>query len=169
MAKTSFYNQNTVIEETESDLSEAPTPSIDNSGKAKSSFYSRNDEFESVSNLYALALLARLPIFLQNLIGDGELCCRFLMADDDITLDLSIASLASCITAPTSEAVFSIKKNGTEFGTLTFGAGETEGAFEGSTVFTAGDVLTIIAPSPADTTLADVSITLASQRVITDG
>ncbi len=68
-------------------------------------------------------------------------------------------------TAATAAAVYSICKNGVEFGTLTFAPAATIGVFDSAaTAFAAGDRLTIIAPDPRDDTLAQIAITLAGTR-----
>lgn len=75
-------------------------------------------------------------------------------------------SVAKANVAATAEAVFSIKKNGVEFATLTFAAAGTTGSFvaASATTFTIGDVLTVIAPASQDATLAGIAITLAGAR-----
>jgi hypothetical protein len=64
-------------------------------------------------------------------------------------------------------ATFSIRKNGTQFATMQFAAGLTTPTFTAATAtdFAAGDVLTIIAPNPADSTLADIGFALAGVRL----
>lgn len=65
-----------------------------------------------------------------------------------------------------ASAVFSIRKNGVEFATMTFGAGSTTATFAGTaTNFAAGDILTLIAPGTADATLADLGFALAGTRL----
>lgn len=68
--------------------------------------------------------------------------------------------------APTADAVFTIKKNGSSIGTVTFADGDNTASFalSGGAVFAAGDVLTVVAPEPQDATLFQVSITLAGFR-----
>lgn len=68
--------------------------------------------------------------------------------------------------APTADAEFTIKKNGTGVGTVTFAAASNEATFAlaGGAVFGAGDVLSVVAPAPQDATLWQVSITLAGTR-----
>lgn len=74
-------------------------------------------------------------------------------------------SIAHTDVASTADAEFSIRKNGVEFGTLTFPSGVAEGIFDTTaTVFDPGDRLTILAPNPRDDTLAQISITLAGTR-----
>jgi hypothetical protein len=65
-------------------------------------------------------------------------------------------------TAAGASTVFSIKKNGTEFGTATWATSGTDATFAAasSTTFAVGDILSIVAPASVDSTLADISITL---------
>ena len=64
-------------------------------------------------------------------------------------------------------AVFSIRKNGTEFATMQFAASASTATFTAATAtdFAAGDILTIVAPNPADSTLADIGFSLSGLRL----
>ncbi|MBX3580845.1 MAG: hypothetical protein KF810_02975 [Rhizobiaceae bacterium] len=108
-----------------------------------------------------------VAVFAQGKPAAGELLLRHVFSDTGVTFpaDLS-ASRASGRDAATAEAVVSLEKNGSEFGTVTFAAAGDTGTFAAATPtgFAAGDILTVIAPSPRDATLADVSITLAGVR-----
>lgn len=75
-------------------------------------------------------------------------------------------SRANALTPATATAVLSIRKNNVEFGTLTFNVGAAVGVFASAagTTFAAGDILTIVAPSPRDATLATLAITLTGYR-----
>ena len=68
--------------------------------------------------------------------------------------------------AATAEAVFTINKNGGQVGTITWSAAGTTGAFSFSSAisFAEDDVLTIVGPASADTTLGRISITLKGSR-----
>lgn len=70
---------------------------------------------------------------------------------------------ASAKTASTGTAVFTIKKNGSSVGTVTFTTSAT-GVFSISSPITRAidDILTIEGPATADATLADISFTLAA-------
>lgn len=75
-------------------------------------------------------------------------------------------SLGLAVTAPTGAAAFTVRRNGTNVGSIDFAAGQTTAAFTlaGGAAFAAGDVLELVAPSPQDGTLADLSITLLGTR-----
>lgn len=75
-------------------------------------------------------------------------------------------SYAKAGAAATASTAFDVQKNGTSVGTITFAAAASVGTFVTAAVVTlaAGDVLAIIAPSTADTSLADVGIVLAGTR-----
>ena len=75
-------------------------------------------------------------------------------------------SQAKAGTPATAAAVFSLQQNGTQFGTLTFAVAATAGVFASASgaSFNAGDVLTVVAPSPRDATLANLAFTLTGYR-----
>ena len=75
-------------------------------------------------------------------------------------------SQANADVAANAETVFSLKKNGAEFATITFAAAATTATFAcaSDTDFEAGDVLTLVAPSPRDDTLADIAFTIVGFR-----
>ena len=68
--------------------------------------------------------------------------------------------------AATADAVFSIKKNGTEFGTATFAASGTSATFAAAseTIFSIGDILTITAPATPDATLGNLGWAIGGTR-----
>jgi hypothetical protein len=70
-------------------------------------------------------------------------------------------------TSAAATATFSLKKNGTQFATMQFAASATTATFTAAsdTDFAAGDVLTIVAPTPNDTSLADLGVALAGVRL----
>jgi hypothetical protein len=76
------------------------------------------------------------------------------------------ASRAQCITSATATTVFSIQRDGSTWGTITFPPDGIVGTFIASAAvpFVAGERLTVVAPDPADATLADLFITLACER-----
>ena len=65
----------------------------------------------------------------------------------------------------TSDAVFGIRKDGSQFATITFNPSGENATFSGEAqTFVTGEVLTVVSPDPADTTLAGVSFSLAGTR-----
>jgi len=62
----------------------------------------------------------------------------------------------------TASATLLIQKNGITFATATFPPGSSEATFDApvETEFTASDILSVIAPSPADPSLSDVGLSL---------
>lgn len=121
----------------------------------------------SASEIGDFALFARIGIFIDQSPLAGEEVFRYVFADSvDFAASLS-GSVSKAAVAATSEAVFSVKKNGSEFGTITYAAAGDTGTFAGTaTNFASGDILSVEAPNPADDTLADISITLAGIRDI---
>jgi hypothetical protein len=73
-----------------------------------------------------------------------------------------VPSTAACGTDSTGTVVFSIQQNGVQFATVTFSPSSSVGVYAsaGATFF-AGDVLTIIAPSGLDATLANIGFLLS--------
>lgn len=85
------------------------------------------------------------------------------------TLPASLTdSQARAGTPATSASVFSIRKNGTEVGTITFGSGSPQDvgtfSFASLTSFAIGDELSIVAPAVADSTIAGIAISLKGTR-----
>jgi hypothetical protein len=75
-------------------------------------------------------------------------------------------SRADASVAAAANAVFSIRIDGVEVGTITFALGSAVGVFvlaAAQTVLTT-QKLTVIAPTPADTALSNVGFTIAATR-----
>jgi hypothetical protein len=68
--------------------------------------------------------------------------------------------------AATATTSYSIKKNGTNVGTMVFAAGATTATFSmaSATTFMAGDILTVVAPASPDATLANLAWTLVGSQ-----
>ena len=77
-------------------------------------------------------------------------------------------SVATFGAAPSGETVINFKKNGVQFATCTFLSGETAGTFSAAsdTVFSKGDVLTVIAPATADSLAEDFGFTLDGYKKV---
>ena len=74
---------------------------------------------------------------------------------------------ASAGVAASASTVFSLRKNGTQFGTITFAASSGTGtmAAASNTTFAVDDILTLVNQATADATLADISITISAVLV----
>jgi hypothetical protein len=74
-------------------------------------------------------------------------------------------SQAACLTAPDTEAVYSVQLDTVEVGTITFAASSTVGTFAAPIAFSTmpGQLLSVIAPSSPDASQSDVTITLVGQ------
>jgi hypothetical protein len=84
-----------------------------------------------------------------------------------VTFPASLAgSIAKASVAATATANFNVQKNSISVGTITFAAGATSATFTAASPITCatGDVLSIVAPSTADATLANIGIVLAGTR-----
>jgi hypothetical protein len=77
-----------------------------------------------------------------------------------LTLKAALAgSHFSVGTNPASTATYTLKKNGSSIGTIAISTGGVfTPTFASDVSFAAGDIFNIIAPSPQDTTLADVGL-----------
>jgi hypothetical protein len=76
------------------------------------------------------------------------------------------STTADADVAATGSTVFSIQKNGTEVGTATYAASGTTATFAslGAVSFSAGDVLTVVAPTTQDATLEGIAICLKGTK-----
>lgn len=87
-----------------------------------------------------------------------------LLIDTALTLNAA-RSGARAAMAFTASATFTITRNGASIGTVVFAPGAQTGAISlTSTSLSAGDLIRIVCPSPADVTGADLVITLSGDR-----
>lgn len=106
-------------------------------------------------------MLYDIGFFLADVMTDLELVAKFIAVRKFTIPAGAPGSKANAEVASTGDVSMSLKKNGTEFGTVRFNISAT-GAFSAAsaTSFAAGDILTVVAPATADATLADVALTL---------
>lgn len=84
------------------------------------------------------------------------------------TLPASLTgSRGKAAVAATASTTFDIQKNGVSIGSMVFAISGTipSFTFASGVSFASGDVLSVVAPSAADSTLADISFTFAGTRV----
>lgn len=97
---------------------------------------------------------------------DGEVLIPHVFADEILfPADLG-TSRAVAVAAAAADAEFSLRKNGVEFGTVTFASGASVGTFAAASAvtFEIGDVATVACPNPQDVSLMSPSITLRGSR-----
>lgn len=105
---------------------------------------------------------ADLLAFISGRPANNEMVGRWEMTSDITWVDARCA--ATCEVAPTSDAVFSLTRNGSPIATVTFEAGETIGVVDLLVEVTPAGTFRLRAPTTADPTLSDASITLSGDR-----
>lgn len=96
--------------------------------------------------------------------NNGEILYEF-VSPDAIALPINLTgSQAKANTAATASTTVTINKNGSSIGTIVWATSGTTGAFTFSAGvnLVAGDVLQLVAPNPADATLANIGVSLAA-------
>lgn len=94
----------------------------------------------------------------------GEPMFAHVALRDWYLLEDATGSLARLRVATTAELVFTIRKNTTDVGTITFAAAATTGTIVmDATSFAAGDHLRILAPDAVDDTAIDLTLSLAGK------
>lgn len=91
---------------------------------------------------------------------DAQVLAYYFPRPVEFPLDLA-GSVAKVTSNATASTVFSIQKDGVQFATITFAPADPIGQFSGAlTSFSAGEMLTVVAPSTQDTTLQGLYFTL---------
>lgn len=100
--------------------------------------------------------------------GAGELLYRFRVPEASTLLPDLLGWSAQGDVAATASSVFDVRKNGATVGSITFAAAGTVATLttSGGTAVSlaANDFLDVVAPSPADATLADVTLSILIVR-----
>lgn len=107
-----------------------------------------------------------ISLYAQDLLVENEQIFRILAARPfTIPVDVPGSSAVARVAANTGQ-VISIRKNGTQVGTIEWSASETEGVFtvSGDVVFNEGDLLSFDISGAPDTALRDISISIAARR-----
>lgn len=98
--------------------------------------------------------------------GVSAVCLRYKFPRE-VTFAAGLApSQGTAAVAATAQTDFDILRNGVSVGTMRFAAAGTAATFimASQTIFSVGQVLTVVAPATPDATLADVSFVLAGTR-----
>lgn len=107
-----------------------------------------------------------ISFWIEGLMENSETLFR-LVASREFSIPVgATGSVANSRISANAETTVSLRKNNVEFGTIVFDALDDTGVFTvaGTTVFNPSDILSIVAPASADTSLRDTSITLACRR-----
>lgn len=131
--------------------------------------YTGDSVQDALDDLLNRTILGVFDIFAyaQGLPGDSEEFTRLIASRTFVLPAGATQSQARLRQAPTAgNFVVSIQKNGVQVGTITFASGAVTGVFAvaGDTTFVAGDLLVLKAPTITNTSVRDVSITLACRR-----
>lgn len=102
-------------------------------------------------------------------IPSANLIVQRWLAENPITFPAgAVGSVGYAETTATASTVYSIRKNGVQFATMTFGIGLTEATFFGAaTVLNPGDELTVVAPASPDATLANIAWAIKAANNLT--
>jgi hypothetical protein len=108
--------------------------------------------------------VADVPVFIPGVPAAGDLVFAMTAVRSFSFPENMDGSAAGAEVAATGSVAFDLTRNGVSFGTVTFDTSAV-GVFASTPVrFDVGDVLRVVAPSPADGTLADVRLTLRASR-----
>lgn len=107
-----------------------------------------------------------IQFYLEGLMADGESLYKYVAQRAFTVPSDTTGFVATAGTAATGSTVVTLKKNGVQFGTITWSASGTVGAWSipGNTSFVAGDIMTLAAPATPDTSLRDVIIAMTVNR-----
>lgn len=158
--KSSFYSDGSTTYTNTNPAGPANAPQAPTSYTAPSSFYKSSGKVEASMMEANFTVAASIP-------GTVLLPSEWLFGfkfDFPGTFAANLAgSLAVAAVAATGTPVISLRKNGVEFATLSYSG--TTGSFSSAQMsFAVGDLLEMVAPSSADATLAQLTITLFGTR-----
>lgn len=107
-----------------------------------------------------------IALYAAGVYGNSELLFRFEFASTVVFPAALVGSVANALVDPAGTITLSIRKNGSEFGTVNFAAGAVNATFTSASgaTFNVGDVLTVLAPASADADLSGVAITIRGSR-----
>jgi len=121
------------------------------------SFYDLID-YPEIANFYISFYVDGKPYY-------GETVYQFVVPQTISIESGFTGSFAKAGIAPSVQSVFTIKKNGTQIGTIAFAIGSTNGVFAGSAVtLVPSVVIAVDAPSSQDAALSNIAVTISALR-----
>ena len=114
----------------------------------------------------AVPSVYEIGISITGIMNNSEMLLQYVLPVGISIPSGATGSYAIANIAATASTTVQINKNGSSIGSINWGASSTTGTytFTSAVTFAAGDVLQLVAPSTADTTLANVGITIAATR-----
>lgn len=123
---------------------------------------------EAIKEIAQRTLLDRydFSVYVKGLLVENDTLFRMLPMRSFTLTPTNLSEFrASAVVASTGTQVLTLRKNGTQFGTVTFTASATGvWSIPGATSFSNTDVFTITTGTPVDTTLKNISLTFAARR-----
>jgi hypothetical protein len=108
-----------------------------------------------------------VPIFAPGIGTNNQKLLRIKMTRTVTFPASAVHAEATASASSTGTAIFTLSKNGTPFATATFTTAASGVWVQGADAnFTPGDLLEVDGPASADTTLADVGLTLYGYRTV---
>ena len=125
-------------------------------------------DFRSILSYTPVTQPYDVVAFYENSPVDGQVLSAIKMTRPVTFSEDFAGSQGFAETQATANTVFSVEKNGTEVGTITFLATTTTPVFattsSGDLTYTTADILKIVSPTPADAGLSGISLTLKGSR-----
>ena len=106
-----------------------------------------------------------LAMFVEGYPGDSEVVLQYVCPETMVFPAGLVNSQAYHATAPTTEQVYTLEKNGSSIGTVTFDASSPAGiafSFGIAVTFSPGDVFTLVAPASPDPHMTNISFTFVA-------
>ena len=109
-----------------------------------------------------------MAFYLEGLLVESARLFRLIFPRKVVVPSDTTGFYATAKVAAAGDVTIPMSKNGTQFGTISWGTGDTEGTWSipGDTTFNAGDVFEMDASDVVDTALRDLSITIIARRLV---
>lgn len=123
-------------------------------------------DIQTAINTAVQAIAYIVASFIPGTPSDSSLISQHVFADVNATFASGLSgSKAICENAPTAEVILSIRKNGSEVGTITFASAATSGVLSSSGFScTEGDKLSIVSPASVNVNIQDITISLRGSK-----